>query len=338
LDIANPRDAASRLDDDEKDAVGLADAIGRTQKTTIINESGLYSIILRSVKPEAKRFKKWITSEVLPSIRKTGGYGGKVPTFIRRYNDNWDRVDSGYFSVIGELTVRLWGRLEMAGHIMADRAPDGKEIRPDVSVGRLFADWLDENHSALTGSISYYLHKTPEWEGEARQYPISMLPLYIEFVDTVWIPEHSERYLGTSCGVAVSAQTPACPKQAKGRYDTRASPLWQGQLNLRRLALRQPPLSRSTSPVSPQPRSGRSCGLRLLVPFQFPLSPMRVFAIRVELVDDVATPWFERSSPTLRRTIRHFSCGCLGSCWIEGGPRRRAVGLLEEKETRCDLS
>jgi hypothetical protein len=41
------------------------------------------------------------------------------------------------------------------------------------------------------------VHKTPEGEGEARQYPISMLPLYIEFVDTVWIPEHSERYLGT---------------------------------------------------------------------------------------------------------------------------------------------
>lgn len=197
LDIANPRDAASRLDDDEKDAVGIPDAIGRTQKTTIINESGLYSVILRSVKPEAKRFKKWITSEVLPSIRKTGGYGARIPAFIRRYNDNWDRVDTGYFSVIGELAVRLWGRLEMVGHIMADRAPNGKENRPDGSVGRLFADWLAEYHPAQCGSISYYIHKTPEWEGEARQYPIALLPLYIEFVDTVWIPEHSERYFSS---------------------------------------------------------------------------------------------------------------------------------------------
>jgi hypothetical protein len=101
------------------------------------------------------------------SIRKTGGYGGKVPAFIRRYNDNWDRVDAGYFSGIGELTVRLWGRLEMVGHVMADRAPDGKEIRPDNSVGRLFSDWLKEKHPAKCGSISYYRHKTAEWEGDA---------------------------------------------------------------------------------------------------------------------------------------------------------------------------
>lgn len=195
LDIANPSDAASRLDDDEKDVLGITDTIGRVQKRVIINESGLYSVILTSRKPEAKRFKKWVTSEVLPSIRKTGGYGGKVPAFIRRYNDNWDRVDDGYFSVIGELTVRLWGRLEMAGHIMADRAPDGKELRPDVSVGRLFADWLKANQPEMTGHISYYIHKTPEWEGEARQYPRNMLPAYLDFIDNVWIPEHAERYL-----------------------------------------------------------------------------------------------------------------------------------------------
>lgn len=194
LEIANPSDAASRLDDDEKDTIGITDSIGRSRKTTIINESGLYSVILRSVKPEAKRFKKWVTSEVLPSIRKTGGYGGKIPAFIRRYNDNWDRVEAGYFSVINELTVRLWGRLEQVGHVIADRAPDGKEIRPDTAVGRRFADWLKEHRPKLCGNISYYQHKTPQWEGDVRQYPNSMLPLYIEFVDTVWIPNHSEEY------------------------------------------------------------------------------------------------------------------------------------------------
>ncbi|MCT4609014.1 MAG: BRO family protein, partial [Pelagimonas sp.] len=75
LGVANPRDAVKRLDDDEKDDVGLTDAIGREQSTTIINESGLYSLILSSRKPEAKPFKKWVTSEVLPTIRKTGSYG-----------------------------------------------------------------------------------------------------------------------------------------------------------------------------------------------------------------------------------------------------------------------
>ncbi|MGD1827911.1 Bro-N domain-containing protein [Chromobacterium violaceum] len=74
LDIANPRNASARLDDDEKDAVQITDAIGRQQETTIINESGLYSLILNSRKPEARAFKRWVTHEVLPTIRKSGKY------------------------------------------------------------------------------------------------------------------------------------------------------------------------------------------------------------------------------------------------------------------------
>ena len=73
LEIRNSRDAISRLDDDEKDVVST-DTLGGKQEMTIINESGLYSLILTSRKPEAKTFKKWVTSEVLPSIRKTGSY------------------------------------------------------------------------------------------------------------------------------------------------------------------------------------------------------------------------------------------------------------------------
>lgn len=194
LEIANPRDAAGRLDDDERDAVGITDTIGRSQQQTIINESGLYSLILTSRKDGAKRFKKWVTSEVLPSIRKTGGYGGKVPAFIRRYNDNWSRVDTGYFSVINELTIRLWGRLEQVGHTMADKTREGTELRPDVSVGRTFSDWLKECHPTVSNAFGYYPHLTPQTEVEARQYPLSILPLFIEFVDTVWIPKHSENY------------------------------------------------------------------------------------------------------------------------------------------------
>ncbi|MBN9555866.1 MAG: hypothetical protein J0H61_14555, partial [Alphaproteobacteria bacterium] len=173
------------------------DAAGRKNRHTIINESGLYSLILTSRKEGAKKFKKWVTSEVLPAIRKTGSYHGtgRVPAFIRRYNENWDRVDVGYFSVINEVVTRLWGRLEMVGHVMADKAPDGRELRPDVSVGKHFSAWLRDNHPTVSDSFTYYVHKTAEWEGEARQYPLSLLPLFIEFVDTVWIPEHSENYL-----------------------------------------------------------------------------------------------------------------------------------------------
>lgn len=73
LGIKNSRDTAARLDPDEK-GVYQTDTLGGTQNMTIINESGLYKVILRSDKPEAKRFTRWVTHEVLPAIRKNGGY------------------------------------------------------------------------------------------------------------------------------------------------------------------------------------------------------------------------------------------------------------------------
>lgn len=73
LEIANPRDAAARLDDDER-GVATTDTPGGPQDVTIINESGLYSLVLTSRKPAAKRFKKWVTAEVLPTLRRTGIY------------------------------------------------------------------------------------------------------------------------------------------------------------------------------------------------------------------------------------------------------------------------
>lgn len=73
LDITNHKNVSVRLEDDEK-GVHLVDTPGGPQEMTIINESGLYNVILRSDKPEAKPFRKWVTSEVLPSIRKHGAY------------------------------------------------------------------------------------------------------------------------------------------------------------------------------------------------------------------------------------------------------------------------
>ena len=68
---------ATHVDADDSLKQGLTDSIGRMQETIIINESGLYSLILSSKLPTAKAFKRWVTSEVLPAIRKTGGY---IPT------------------------------------------------------------------------------------------------------------------------------------------------------------------------------------------------------------------------------------------------------------------
>jgi anti-repressor protein len=73
LNLENSRKATSILDDEEKSLFPI-DINGKKQSITIVNESGLYTLILRSRKPEAKKFRNWVTSEVLPSIRKTGKY------------------------------------------------------------------------------------------------------------------------------------------------------------------------------------------------------------------------------------------------------------------------
>ena len=74
LDIADHKVVARRLDEDEVCQTPLTDSMGRQQSTTIINESGLYHVILRSDKPEAAPFRRWVTNDVLPAIRKTGNY------------------------------------------------------------------------------------------------------------------------------------------------------------------------------------------------------------------------------------------------------------------------
>lgn len=70
LEISNPSDALKRLDDDERSRFNL----GRQGETNIVNEAGLYVLVLGSRKPEAHEFKRWVTHEVLPQIRRTGGY------------------------------------------------------------------------------------------------------------------------------------------------------------------------------------------------------------------------------------------------------------------------
>lgn len=75
LGYTNPRDAlAKHVDDEDKNTVAICDGTPGNPNTTVINESGLYSLVLSSKLPTAKKFKRWVTAEVLPAIRKHGGY------------------------------------------------------------------------------------------------------------------------------------------------------------------------------------------------------------------------------------------------------------------------
>ena len=72
LEIGNSREVVRRLDEDGVSTTDVTDNLGRNQKTNVVTEAGLYEVIFMSRKPEAKAFKRWVTSEVLPSIRKHG--------------------------------------------------------------------------------------------------------------------------------------------------------------------------------------------------------------------------------------------------------------------------
>lgn len=110
LAISNPSDALKRLDDDEKMTLdtteGHSGQRGGAQALNVVNESGLYSLILTSRKPEAKRFKRWVTHEVLPSIRKSGFYAapGAVASLPTATHDRVSAILS-----IGEAISRVAG-------------------------------------------------------------------------------------------------------------------------------------------------------------------------------------------------------------------------------------
>lgn len=120
LDIANPRDAVSRLDDDERGVV-TADTLGGKQEMTIVSESGLYALIFTSRKEAAKRFRKWVTSEVLPAIRRTGSYtdpGAARPRPDSGTGDIARQDVSNWLSMVREArllrgpgaAIRMWER------------------------------------------------------------------------------------------------------------------------------------------------------------------------------------------------------------------------------------
>ena len=106
LGLTSPHKVAERLDDDEKGR-SLIPTPGGNQKMAIINESGLYAVILRSDKPNAQKFRRWVTSEVLPTIRKHGAYATydtldellRSPKFAQTLINNLEKERAKYTSL-----------------------------------------------------------------------------------------------------------------------------------------------------------------------------------------------------------------------------------------------
>ena len=201
LNLTAPHMVAKRIDDDFKGR-SLISTPGGTQEMTTVNEAGMYDVILRSDKEEAKAFRRWITSEVLPTIRKTGGYGAPAPVLsgpelMAVALVEADRTLKAKDVVIAGLT----GRAEVAERtVSAIEAAEGLTLRAfhkhyfsDVPEREFFEtlyakrllidqrgarrgpdgrprEGREHRHPTATGKRFFYLRGSLDGEGKRREH------------------------------------------------------------------------------------------------------------------------------------------------------------------------
>ena len=170
LGYAKPRKAiAAHVDsEDKKDALIQGD-LGGTQKMTVINESGIYSLIMSSKLPKAKKFKRWVTTQILPTIRKTGGYVANEDMFIENYLPFLDETYRNLFRLqmvfIDKLNERIrqdQPLVEFANQVsnsenlidMNAMAKLAAEENIPIGRNRLFK-WLRKNGILMSDNLPY---------------------------------------------------------------------------------------------------------------------------------------------------------------------------------------
>lgn len=208
LEIGNARDAMTRLDDDERDSVGITDAIGRERPTNVINESGLYALVLTSRKEQAKRFRKWITAEVLPAIRKHGRYDHQLPEpsttgdiagvpireaelwlqMVREARLSrgtraavsiWDRSPLPRLTAVGSAAVDPAEGRDCLAHIIAQVGPQITAARAhdEEANADLTAIGLRAVHDGLfVGNVQLPVFNGTRWAGGSQRLALLALP------------------------------------------------------------------------------------------------------------------------------------------------------------------
>ena len=168
LEISNSRMVASRLDSDELMSVKLTSG-GQRREMTVVSESGLYAVILRSDKPQAKPFRKWVTTEILPTIRRTGGYVANEDMFIENYLPFLEEPYQGLFRLqmmaINQLNERIRhdqplvefaNQVSNTDNLIDMNAMAKLAIEENIPIGRnrLFC-WLRKNQILMSDNLPY---------------------------------------------------------------------------------------------------------------------------------------------------------------------------------------
>ncbi len=173
LEYRNTKKALSdHVDDEDKyqgDGVTIRDPMGRMQHPTIINESGFYSLVLSSKMPKAKEFRRWVTSHVLPTIRRTGGYVANEDMFIENYLPFLEEPYQDLFRLqmmaINQLNERIRhdqplvefaNQVSNTDNLIDMNAMAKLAIEENIPIGRnrLFR-WLRENEILMSDNLPY---------------------------------------------------------------------------------------------------------------------------------------------------------------------------------------
>lgn len=171
LDLSSPHKVAERLDPDELTGIKVRSG-GQLREMTFINESGLYNVILRSDKPEAKPFRKWVTSKVLPAIRKTGSYNGlpdsqKSALTEAKLNNSRARLASTWLRVGALVSVPEYK--DVCAHYASSVLTGGEavlplpEVREHLYTAAQVGDMLGISGNAVGRLANKHGLKTPEY-------------------------------------------------------------------------------------------------------------------------------------------------------------------------------
>lgn len=199
LDISNVSQALTRLDDDEK-GVCLNDTLGGKQEMLTINESGLYRLVMRSDKPDAKPFQKWVTSEVLPTIRKHGAYA--TPETLEKMIANPDFA----ISLLENLKTERVQKEEALAIIEAQKPKIALANCIEVAAASInISDWIrvikDENSSITQNKVFDLLKK---WKIIFKESGINKP--YAPYIKNGWF-EVTENIIVTPKGNKTKLQT-----------------------------------------------------------------------------------------------------------------------------------
>ena len=165
LALGNPRSSIALLDEDERGVHSMDTPSGK-QEMGIISEAGLYSLILRSRKPEAKAFKRWVTHEVLPSIRKTGAYlsPGMSNEQVK--------------ALVATLEEEMYRRIQ-AENRLAKLEAHAEELARSAIPATPFGEFSQKTGRPRTCLVRNYLRSTQEVKQEHfGTYIQLLLPLY----------------------------------------------------------------------------------------------------------------------------------------------------------------